>query len=146
MPTEGTWSTEYLDSVDQPQQQEQQRHWEHRHHEVQVPRYDHNTPVPNNVPWYFLSLSILIGAAILVRGMSMTVKRWAQALHSSRIPKIGIVVEIVSILLAVGLGAVAGYLVWNVWLGAMIAFVGSLGSPWVLDQLTGFLSRFKKDK
>ncbi len=111
-----------------------------------MPRYEHNTPVPNNVPWYFLTLAILIGAAILVRGMSMTVKRWAQALHSMRGPQIGVVVEIISIFIAVGLGTFAGYLIWNIWLGAMIAFVGSLGSPWVLDQLAGFLSRFKKDK
>lgn len=127
--------------VEQPQEQHQ---W--HHHQEHAPRYVNDAPIPNNVPWYFLSLAILIGAAILVRGLSMTVKRWAVTLHSSRVPKIGIVVEIISIFLAVALGSVTGHLVWNVWLGAMVALIGSLGSPWVLEQLSGFLSRFKKEK
>lgn len=104
-------------------------------------------PVPNSVPWYFITVSIVIGAALLSYGMVKTIKRWGSDLQlsSQRVMKASVFANILAIVSSTIGGGITGYLVWNWALGAMCGFVGSWCFPWIVSTLTSVISRWRSD-
>lgn len=105
-----------------------------------------DVPVPNDLPWYALSGTVLVGAALLSYGMVLTVRKMAKDLRASatREARVSVVATLVSIAVASGLGALVGYLTWHWALGLVSAIVGAWASPWVVDMVSSIASRWKK--
>lgn len=95
------------------------------------PEPDRDVPVPNHVPWYYLVLAILIGAALLSHGVAALARAWEKELG---LPEwFSVAGQAFGIVLATGLSCFAGYLVWNWALGGMVGLIGSVSSQLVLS-------------
>lgn len=105
--------------------------------------HDHGLqPIANQVPWYYISLAILVGAALLEHGCSMVFRGWEQELKLP--PWFSIIGDVLGIVLAAGMGCVAGHLVWNWALGGMVAVVGAFSSRVVLGMVRAKLGAAKQ--
>ena len=103
--------------------------------------------IANEVPWYVISVTIMIGAALLSYGMIKTLKRWSIDLqqNSSRVRKTTVIANILAIVTSTICAGVAGLLLWNWILGAMCGFIGAWCWPWVITMLTSIISRWKNN-
>lgn len=96
----------------------------------QAPDADDIVPVPNQIPWYYLTLAILVGAAMLTHGITMIAKGWEQEL---KLPAwFSVAAQVFAIVLSTCLGCLAGYIIWEWALGGMVALVGAFSSTLVL--------------
>ena len=98
-------------------------------------------PIPNTMPWYYLSLALLVGAAMLTHGVTMVTRGWEKEL---RLPDwFSVAGQIVGIALSTGMGSLAGYLLWHWALGGMVALVGAFSSTLVLSLVRARLGAAK---
>lgn len=96
-------------------------------------------PIPNDIPWYYIAVAILIGSALVTYGAWATAENWEK---DAKFPSwFSVVGGIVGIVLASLGGAIAGYLVWQWTLGLLCGIAGALASPWILRLIW---SRFGK--
>lgn len=96
--------------------------------------FDHTEglkPIEHNVPWYYVALAVLVGAALLVHGAKLAFTRWERDLGGPR--WVDIAGEVFGIILATTLGGIAGHVVWNWALGGMVALVGAFSSSFVVS-------------
>jgi len=97
----------------------------------------HTAPVPNDIAWTTLLLVIWIGSAVAAFGVQRRLRWVVDQLPDH--PWLELVVTLVGAALCTAGGAVAGWRVWDAWLGAVAGLSGSLGSPWIVAQLGRFL-------
>ena len=106
--------------------------------------HDHSKglePVANNVPWYYITLAIGVGAAALQHGVHMVFASWEREL---KLPAwFSVAGDIFGIVLATGLGALTGHLVWNWALGGVVGLVGAFSSSLVLSLVRARLGAAK---
>ncbi len=96
-------------------------------------------PIPNDIPWYYIAVAILIGSALIAYGAGATAEKWEK---DASLPNwFSVAGGIVGIVLACAAGTIAGYLVWQPVLGLLSSLAGAFGSPWVLKLIW---SRFGK--
>lgn len=92
---------------------------------------DNLVPIPNTIPWYYICLVLLVGAALLTQGVTMLTKGWEQEL---KLPNwFSVLGQAVGIVLATVMGCLAGFLVWQWALGGMVALVGASSSALILN-------------
>lgn len=90
-------------------------------------------PVEHSVPWYYIALAVLAGAALLVHGAKLAFTRWERDLGG---PKwVDVAGEVFGIGLATILGGIAGHLVWNWALGGIVALVGAFSSSFIVSLI-----------
>lgn len=130
-----------LDRTSRQQEWRRKRREEEKKTEISV-KHESNS----DVSWYYVTGAILIGSALLSYGMTSSIKRWAIDLQtaSSTASKATVVGNIIAIAFASGAGCLVGHLVWRWELGLVVGFVGAWGSPWILEHMSGLLSRLKK--
>jgi hypothetical protein len=95
--------------------------------------YDHNTglsPIPNDVEWYYIALSVLVASAALSHGVSRIFMAWEKELSLPR--WFSVVGDIFGIILATTLSCIAGHLTWSWFLAGSIGLVGAFSSALVL--------------
>jgi len=101
----------------------------------------HLAPVPNDVNWYYLMITIFVGASIISYGCAQLAERWEVEL---KLPKwtsnIG---ESLGVVLGAGLGALAGYLVWHWGLGFLTGLTGAIAAPWVVSKLGEIIKKWR---
>lgn len=99
-------------------------------------------PVPNDVPWYYLTLAILVGAALLSHGITAVASSWESEL---KLPSwFSVAAQGFSIVLASAMGCLAGYLVWEWALGGMVGLIGAFSSQLVLGLIRARLGAAKE--
>jgi len=96
-------------------------------------------PVPNDVKWWVIALFITAGAAVLSTGIDQMVKNWFDLGWVK--PRVVMFTEVLSSSIATVAGAVAGYRVWDMWLGAVCGLLGGFASLWVMKRLNIFLKK-----
>jgi len=90
-----------------------------------------DTPVPNNVPWHYLALAILVCSAFLCHGIVSVARSWEDELS---LPAwFSVASHAAAIVLTTTLAGAAGYLVWHWALGALVGLVGSFSSSLILS-------------
>ena len=87
--------------------------------------------VPNQIPWYYLTLVFLLGASALAHGNIMVFRGWEKELNLPR--WFSIVGDVFGIVLAVCLGCFVGYLIWNWALGGSVSLVGAFSSTLIVS-------------
>jgi uncharacterized membrane protein len=89
--------------------------------------------------WKVPTFCILLGSSLLVHGVAAATHRWEKAL---KLPHwFDTVSEMIAMIVATILGAVAGSIIWDPILGAIVAFVGA----WSSSLLVSFIkARLKK--
>lgn len=91
---------------------------------------DDVVPVPNHVPWYYITLAILVGSALFVNGIRMVASRWERELGAPR--WFDVAAEAFGIVAATALGCLTGYIIWEWVLGGVVALVGAVSSSLVV--------------
>lgn len=103
---------------------------------------DDLVPIPNQVPWYYITLAILVGAALLSHGVTVVARSWEQEL---KLPQwFSVAAQGFGIVLSTALGCLAGYLVWEWALGGMVALIGGFSSQLVLGLVRAKLGAAKE--
>lgn len=92
---------------------------------------DDLVPIHNHVPWYYITVALLVGSAMLAHGITVMTRGWEQELSLPR--WFSIAGQVFGIVLSTALGCLAGYLVWEWALGGMVALVGACSSALVLS-------------
>lgn len=92
--------------------------------------HQHLAVIPNDIPWYWLAVAILIGSALVAYGAQVTFERWERDAH---LPEwFSVAGGVFGIVLATVMGGIAGHILWHWSLGMMCAICGAWGSQWVL--------------
>lgn len=98
-------------------------------------------PVIHDVPWHYVSLAILVGAALLSHGVTVVGRSWEKEL---KLPEwFSVAAQGFGILMSAACGSLAGYLVWNWGLGGMVGLVGGFASSLVLSLVRARLAAAK---
>lgn len=97
------------------------------------PDADDLVPIPNQVPWYYITLALLLGAALLAHGVTVVARGWEKEMQWPR--WFSVAAQGFGIVLATLMGCLAGYLVWEWALGGMVALIGAFSSQLVLGLL-----------
>lgn len=108
----------------------------------QVPDADDIVPIPNQVPWYYLTLAILVGAALLTHGVTVVGRGWEVELKLSA--WFSVAAQGFGILLSTFMGCLAGFLVWNWTLGGMVGLIGAFSSQLILGLVRAKLGAAKE--
>lgn len=94
---------------------------------------DDLVPIPNTVPWYYICLALLVGAALLTQGVTVLTKGWEKEL---KLPNwFSVAGQAFGIVLATLMGCIAGYLIWEWALGGMVTLVGAASSALILTLI-----------
>lgn len=103
---------------------------------------DDLVPIPNHVPWYYICLAILVGAALLSHGITVVAQSWESEL---KLPVwFSVVAQAFGIVFSTVLGCLAGYLVWEWALGGMVALIGAFSSQLILALVRAKLGATKE--
>jgi len=97
----------------------------------------HLAPVPNDIPWTTLALVIWVASAVAAFGIQRRLRWVVDQLPDH--PWVELVVTLAAAVLCTAAGAVAGWRVWDVWLGGVVALSGALGSPWIVSWVSRVL-------
>ncbi len=107
----------------------------------QVTDGDDIVPISNQVPWYYLTLAILVGSALLTRGVTVVGRSWEAEL---KLPTwFSVAAQGFGIVLSTMMGCLAGYLVWNWTLGGMVGLIGAFSSQLILGLVRAKLGAAK---
>lgn len=93
-----------------------------------------------DLEWWVIALVIASGAALFTFGMGR-VARFAFKKHGKE-GLYELVTRCVLIAFCAGLGAVAGWRLWDTWLGGVAGIVGSGAAPILVTWITGFAGKF----
>lgn len=97
--------------------------------------------IPNDVPWYYISLAMLVGGAMLTHGVTMVTRGWEKEL---KLPDwFSVAGQGAGIALSTGMGCLAGHIVWHWALGGMVSLVGAFSSALVLSFVRARLGAVK---
>jgi len=98
----------------------------------------HLAPVPNDVPWTTIAAVIWVGAAVAAFGIQRRLRWVVDQLEGHA--WLELATTIVAVVLCAAGGGIAGWRVWDPWLGATVAAAGALGSPWIVSWASKALS------
>jgi hypothetical protein len=97
-------------------------------------------PVANDVEWWIIALSITAGAAIFSTGIDGT---GASYIRKGWLPKKSfMLIQTASTLLALVLGGLCGWRVWDWMLGGLCGFLGGASSGWILKAINPLIGKF----
>ncbi len=101
----------------------------------------HLAPVPNDVNWYYIMFTILVGSALLSYGVAKITERWEEELEWPEwVSNVG---EALGIILGTGLGALSGYFVWHWGLGMLVGLTGATAAPWLVYRFGELIKKWK---
>jgi len=88
-------------------------------------------PIPNDVPWYYITLAIVVGGAAVNHGVGMIFRNWEREL---KLPSwFSVIGDVFGLILSTVLGAVVGHLVWSWALGGVVALAGAFSHAMVMS-------------
>jgi len=97
-------------------------------------------PIPNDIDWYLIALTIIAGSALISFGIGKSFERWEDEIEA--LPEwFSILGEILGIAVAMAGASLAGYLVWNWMLGILCGAVGGWGAPFIVTWLNRYISK-----
>lgn len=100
----------------------------------------HTAPVANDIEWWVLALCIAASAAVLTFGLGRVTRFAFDGTNREKLwemlSRLGLV------LLCTIFGAIAGWRVWDAWLGGLAGAVGSGASPMFMRYLIKLTDRF----
>ncbi len=108
--------------------------------------FDHTVtgldPIPNDVPWYYITLAIVIGAAAINHGTGMIFRSWEREFN---LPKwFSAVGDVFGLVLATSIGVLVGHIVWSWVLGGVVALCGAFSHAMVMTfvraRLLGYVN------
>lgn len=96
-------------------------------------------PIPNDIPWYYIAVAILIGSALVTYGAGATAEKWEK---DASLPNwFSVAGGIFGIVLALASSALVGYLAWHWIFGLLCGIAGALSSPWILKLIWSRLGK-----
>jgi len=104
------------------------------------PAAQHLTPVANDIDWWVLALCITGSAAVLTFGLGRVVRFSLKGLKHEKLYEL--LARFTLVLICTGFGAIAGWRVWDAWLGGLAGAVGSGASPMIMHYIMKFVDRF----
>jgi len=84
------------------------------------------TPVPHDIPWYYIASMILGGGAITTWGFHGMAKEWVEE-GCVKTKAIIPLMDLFSLFLCLVGGGIAGHRAWDIGLGSVVGLAGGLG-------------------
>lgn len=86
--------------------------------------------IPNEVPWYYIVGSVIVGSAALSHGVSRQFSVWERELSAPR--WLSVAGDITGIVLSIALSTFVGYLTWSAPLAGIAGLCGAFSSSLIL--------------
>ena len=99
----------------------------------------HVAPVANDVDWWVIGLDIACSTAVFTFGIARVVRYAIKGHPKEKLLEVGM--RLALTLVSAGLGAIAGWRVWDVWLGGLMGLIGSGAAPTLVTILLKFVGR-----